>query len=131
MLATCRKYEIAQSLYYRWKIQFDLKGIDGLSGQYYQVDPRVRELEKENDRLKKIIARQAPEIEVKTELLNLPALPAGRKNSSSKEEKRLIINKYRKMAALSPLLTWMFYPRGSWYCKSTSSKKGIPPSNGT
>ena len=69
MLATCRKYEIAQSLYYRWKSQFDLKGIDGLSGQYYRVDPRVRELEKENERLKKIIARQALEIEVKSELL--------------------------------------------------------------
>lgn len=69
MLATCRKYEIAQSLYYRWKSQFDLKGIDGLQGQYYRVDPRVRELEKENERLKKIIARQALEIEVKSELL--------------------------------------------------------------
>lgn len=69
MLATCRKYEIAQSLYYRWKSQFDQKGIDGLQGQYYRVDPRVRELEKENERLKKIIARQALELEVKSELL--------------------------------------------------------------
>jgi transposase-like protein len=69
MLATCRKYEIAQSLYYRWKNQFDQKGIDGLQGQYYRVDPRVRELERENERLKKIIARQALELEVKSELL--------------------------------------------------------------
>lgn len=29
-LATCRKYEIAQSLYYRWKNKFDHQGIDGL-----------------------------------------------------------------------------------------------------
>jgi len=69
MLATCRKYEIAQSLYYRWKSQFDRMGIDGLQGQYYRVDPKVRELEKENERLRKIIARQALELEVKTELL--------------------------------------------------------------
>jgi len=69
MLATCRKYEIAQSLYYRWKRQFDQNGIDGLQGQYYRVDPHVKELEKENERLKKIIAKQALEIEVKGELL--------------------------------------------------------------
>jgi transposase-like protein len=69
MLATCRKYEIAQSLYYRWKHRFDRMGIDGLQGQYYRVDPAIRELEKENDRLKKIIARQALELEIKSELL--------------------------------------------------------------
>lgn len=69
MLATCRKHEIAQSLYYRWKGQFEQKGIDGLSPSYYTVDPQVRELEKENERLKRIIANQALELEVKTELL--------------------------------------------------------------
>jgi transposase-like protein len=69
MLATCRKYDIVQSLFYRWKNRFDQYGIDGLQGQYYRVDPKVRELEKENERLKKIIARQALELEVKTELL--------------------------------------------------------------
>ena len=69
MMVTCRKYEIAQSLYYQWKNKFDRQGIDGLQGQYYRVDPHVRELEKENERLKKIIARQALELEVKGELL--------------------------------------------------------------
>ena len=69
MLATCRKHEIAQSLFYRWKNKFDQYGIDGLQGQYYRVDPQVRELEKENERLKKIIAKQALELEVKSELL--------------------------------------------------------------
>ena len=59
MLATCRKYEIAQSLYYRWKNRFDQMGIDGFQGQHYRVDPAIRDLEKENERLKKIIARQA------------------------------------------------------------------------
>ena len=68
MVATCRKYDIAQSLYYQWKRKFDQHGIDGLQGQYYRVDPQVRELEKENERLKKIIARQALELEVKSEL---------------------------------------------------------------
>ena len=66
---TCRKYDLANSLFYRWKSQFNARGIEGLTGQYHRVDPAVRDLEKENERLKKIIARQALELEVKSELL--------------------------------------------------------------
>lgn len=69
MVATCRKYEIAQSLYYRWKYKFESKGVDGLQGSYHTVDPQVKELERENERLKRIIAKQALELEVKSELL--------------------------------------------------------------
>ena len=69
MLATCRKYEISQSLYYRWKRKFEQKGVDGLSPSYYTVDPEVRDLQKQNERLKRIIANQALELEVKDELL--------------------------------------------------------------
>ncbi len=65
----CRKYEITHSLFYRWKGQFNSNGIEGLQGQYHRVDPEVRGLEKENERLKKIVARQALELEVKSELL--------------------------------------------------------------
>ena len=46
MVVTCRKYDIAQSLYYQWKRKFDQHGIDGLQGQYYRVDPQMKELEK-------------------------------------------------------------------------------------
>jgi putative transposase len=69
MLATCRKHEIAQSLYYRWKHAFEQKGIDGLQGQYYRVDPEVKALQEENERLKRIIGKQALELEVKNDLL--------------------------------------------------------------
>jgi len=43
-------------------------GIDGLEGQHFRVDPAVRDLEQENERLKKIIALQAMELEVRSEL---------------------------------------------------------------
>ena len=69
MLATCRKYEIAQSLYYRWKHAFEQNGMDGLQGQYYRIDPEVKALQEENEKLKKIIGKQALELEVKNELL--------------------------------------------------------------
>ena len=69
VISTCRKYDLANSLFYKWKRQFNERGIDGLQGQYHRVNPAVRELEKENERLKKIIARQALELEVKSEML--------------------------------------------------------------
>ncbi len=81
MLATCRKHDIAQSLFYRWKDHFNSRGIDGLQPQHYRVDAGVRELEKENARLKKIIARQALEIEIKSELLKKTAQQKRRSGS--------------------------------------------------
>ena len=67
--ATLRKYNLARSLYYNWKNKFDRNGIDGLQAKYHKSDPRVKALEKENERLKRIIAKQALELEVKEELL--------------------------------------------------------------
>lgn len=69
MVVTLRKYEISHTLFYRWKNQFDSAGIDGLKPHYYRLDPETKELREENEKLKRIIARQALELEVKTELL--------------------------------------------------------------
>jgi transposase-like protein len=66
---TLRKYQIAPSLYARWKHKYLHEGIYGLKDKYKKVDPALRELELENERLKRIIAKQALEIEVKSELL--------------------------------------------------------------
>jgi transposase-like protein len=75
LAVTFRKYELSQALYYRWKHKFDQSGSEGLKPAYHRIDPQVRELEEENARLKKIIARQALEIEVKSELLKkIPSL---------------------------------------------------------
>lgn len=67
--ATCRKYGIAPSLYQRWKKKYLEKGVEGLKPSYQRVDPEKRALEEENERLKKIIAKQALQIEVQGELL--------------------------------------------------------------
>jgi putative transposase len=45
------------------------KGAEGLKPAYRKVDPEVRSLQEENERLKRIIAKQALELEVKSELL--------------------------------------------------------------
>jgi len=66
---TSRKYNIARSVLSYWKKKYLTKGKDGLKGEYKRIDPLVRAMEEENLRLKKIIAKQALEIEVKDELL--------------------------------------------------------------
>lgn len=67
--ATCRKYNIAPSLLNRWKKQYLEKGVNGLKSQRIIQDPMVKDLQQENERLKKIIAKMALELEVKGELL--------------------------------------------------------------
>ena len=43
--------------------------MQGLKPNYKTIDPAVRQLEVENERLKRIIAKQALEIDFKDELL--------------------------------------------------------------
>ena len=66
---TCRKYSLAHSVISYWKKKYLAKGKPGLAGDYRRVDPRVRELEAENERLKRVISKQALEIEVKDEII--------------------------------------------------------------
>ena len=70
---TLRKHNVAQSLFHRWKREFNHDGISGLQPKYQSIDPEVKQLQSENERLKRIIANQALELEFKTEILNLPA----------------------------------------------------------
>lgn len=66
---TLRKYNLSQSLFHKWRRAYNGAGMDGLRPRYKTIDPTVRQLEIENERLKKIIAKQALEIEFKDELL--------------------------------------------------------------
>lgn len=66
---TFRKYNLSPSLFNRWKNSFDAKGIAGIQAKSTQVDPAVKALQQENERLKRIIANQALELDFKTELL--------------------------------------------------------------
>jgi len=66
---TCRKYNISPSLFDRWRHKYLQSGIEGLKGKFKRTDPALRELQEENERLRRIIAKQALEIEVKSELL--------------------------------------------------------------
>lgn len=64
-----RKHTLSHALYRKWRKAYDGQGMQGLQPLYKTVDPAVRQLEVENQRLKNIIAKQALEIEFKDELL--------------------------------------------------------------
>ena len=64
---TCRKYNLSPSLLRKWRQKYLTK--EGLTNSYPRVDPQLRALEEENERLKRIVAKQALELEVKSELL--------------------------------------------------------------
>ena len=66
---TLRKHNLAQSLFHRWRRLYNGEGLEGLKPKYRTVDPEVKRLQQENERLKKIIAKQALEIDFKDELL--------------------------------------------------------------
>ena len=76
---TIRKYNLAPSLFARWKKKYLTGGIEGLKSGYKRIDPEVKALEDENERLKRIVARQALELEVKSELLKKTPIVARKK----------------------------------------------------
>lgn len=66
---TLRKYNLSQSLFHKWRRAYNGEGMPGLKPKYKTIDPAHRQLQVENERLKRIIAKQALEIEFKDELL--------------------------------------------------------------
>ena len=65
----CRKHNLASSVVTYWKKKYLSRGKEGLANTYKRIDPQFRAMEEENLRLKKIIAKQALEIEFKDELI--------------------------------------------------------------
>lgn len=78
-METCRRHNLSPNLLGRWKNQFLNKGSEGLKPAYRRVDPEVRALQEENEKLKRIIAKQALELEVKSDLLKKTPIPPRRK----------------------------------------------------
>lgn len=70
VVETCRKHGIYPTLYYDWKKKFDLGGEAALQPGYRKREQRdMKKLEKENERLKKLLAEKELEVQMKTELL--------------------------------------------------------------
>ncbi len=62
VLDTCRKYSVDPTMFYRWKEAFDTFGMEGLRSRTSSIDPGIRKLKKENERLRKIVADKELEV---------------------------------------------------------------------
>ena len=60
LAAVCKKLEVTEQTYYRWRREYD--------GLQMDQAKRLRELEKENARMKQIIADQALDISILKEV---------------------------------------------------------------
>ncbi|WP_461117861.1 transposase [Spirosoma jeollabukense] len=58
-----RATPLSPSLLRKWRLKYLSKGKEGLKDSYSRVDPQLQALEEENERLKRIVAKQALEIE--------------------------------------------------------------------
>ncbi|HVY73229.1 MAG TPA: transposase [Puia sp.] len=61
-----RDYKLSYSVFSRWKEKFEPADKKG-HASFYQLMQQLKEVSTENERLKKIIANQALELEIKTE----------------------------------------------------------------
>lgn len=64
-----RKHNVSQSLFHKWKKQFELNGMAGLQDNYYRIDPEKRSMEHEIKQLRQLIGKLSLELEFKNELL--------------------------------------------------------------
>jgi putative transposase len=66
----CRKHGIYASTYYDWKRKYESKGADGLIPRPgRKSNAELKRLQKENERLKKLLAEKELELSLKGELL--------------------------------------------------------------
>ncbi len=69
MAEACRLHEVSSSMLYRWRTKYEQQGEAGLTREKIGNDPEKRELEREIERLRQVIADQALTIRIKDELL--------------------------------------------------------------
>jgi putative transposase len=70
VIAGCRKYGLARTLYYEWLERYNANGLEGLEDRRGKnVDSLVKRLEKENQILKELLVEKEIESKMKDELL--------------------------------------------------------------
>jgi len=70
VIAGCRKYGLARTLYYEWLERYNAHGLEGLEDRRGKnTDSMVKRLEKENQILKELLVEKEIESKMKDELL--------------------------------------------------------------
>lgn len=66
---TLRKHEISHATYYQWKNKVSLFGEDSLGASSSKPDPMLKQLKKENIKLKQLLAEKELALALKEEML--------------------------------------------------------------
>ncbi|MEM0135566.1 MAG: transposase [Thermoplasmatales archaeon] len=113
VVETCRKYSIDPGMYYKWKESYDTFGLDGLKPHYRRMEPGVRKLMKENEKLKKLLAEKELENALLSESIK-----------KDDEETMKMANEYIvKGLSISDVANLLHIPRCSFYRNSGSNEK--------
>ncbi len=72
------KYNVSSRQIYRWRDKLQQGGAKALN-YGTKIDPELKALKEENERLKKLVAKQVLAIEIKEELLKKTSLRTGKK----------------------------------------------------
>lgn len=67
--ATIRKHSLYSNTFYGWKEKYECEGINGLKNHRKRVEPELRKLRKENQRLKQLLADKELELSIQGDLL--------------------------------------------------------------
>jgi len=68
--SACRKHGVSSSMIDRWRKKYEAEGVDGLSrSKNGSIDHEKKELHREIERLRQVVADQAVTIRIKDELL--------------------------------------------------------------
>jgi len=87
VVQACRESGIDPSMYYKWKKAYEEKGEEGLRPKYSKTNPELERLKKENERLKKLLAKKELELEIAREFI---------KNFKNTEEKVKAIEEFMR-----------------------------------
>jgi putative transposase len=82
MAATCRKYNLADSMIYKWRDKLESRGQEALRSHTRASAQELRQLEDENRRLKQILADKELELQMQKELIK-KKIAAQRANGKS------------------------------------------------
>ncbi len=67
--AAIRKHDIYAATFYGWRTRYEQDGIAGLDNVRTRLDPELKRLQLENQRLKSLLADKELELSIKTDLL--------------------------------------------------------------
>ena len=115
VVETCRKYSVDPSMYYKWKESYDTFGLDGLKSHYRRMEPGVRKLMKENEKLKTLLAEK----ELENALLSESIKKDGRETMN-------LANEYMDRGlGISHIANLLHIPRCSFYRNGVSGERQL------